>query len=408
MSLSCEEAEYGDTKVLEFVERNKNLCADDLINNKACYHKKCYSEFTNIEKRNRAIQRYTDALEQGQVTIAKREAGRPSSNTFEIENEVRQLRSQSIQYNKDICIICQSPSGTAHRVETLETRKLMFSVANEISNKDFFLELNSIPNPEDGVANDVRYHLPCWVKAKKEAQRIERFVTTDKEDDIGQILSDIEILNLIECELNDPSKNVLDMNTVNTVYKELLQEKGTEENDIKDNYKIYLNKLIQSNIFNAKFIKNKNPSKPEHICSTDTNVEAFDRAMKKPENINDILHVVKIIRKELTEHTRWKFKGTFQTFTLPPLVNKLVQWILIGPRENIQKMSRRDSAENVTPIVTQMIYQSFKTRRQVNYEPKTNTSRVMTSNIETPLNVGLGLYLHQKTRSKISVIFCQT
>ena len=56
----------------------------------------------------------------------------------------------------------------------------MFSVANKISNKDFFLRLNSIPNPEDGVANDVRYHLPCWVKAKKEAQRIERVVTTDK------------------------------------------------------------------------------------------------------------------------------------------------------------------------------------------------------------------------------------
>ena len=54
-----------------------------------------------------------------------------------------------------------------------------------------------------------------------------------------------------------------------------------------------------------------------------------------------------------------------------------------------------------------MIYQSFKTRRQVNYEPKTETSRVMTSNIETPLNVGLGLYFHQTTRSKIPVIFCQ-
>ena len=31
----------------------------------------------------------------------------------------------------------------------------------------------------------------------------------------------------------------------------------------------------------------------------------------------------------------------------------------------------------------------------------------MTSNIETPLNVGLGLYLHQKIRNKISVILCQ-
>ena len=84
------------------------------------------------------------------------------------------------------------------------------------------------------------------------------------------------------------------------------------------------------------------------------------------------------------------------------MLNKLVQWILIGPRENIQNISRRDSAENVTSIVTQKIYQSFKVRRQVNYEPKTETSTVITSNIETPLNVGLGLGLdvHQKTRSK--------
>ena len=127
---SMEIQKYGDTKVFEFAERNKNLCADDLLNNKACDHKKCYSEFTNTEKRNWAIQRYTDAVEQGQATIVKRKAGRPSSNTLEIENEVRLLQSQSIQYNKDICVICQSPSGTTHRVETLESGKLMLSVAN--------------------------------------------------------------------------------------------------------------------------------------------------------------------------------------------------------------------------------------------------------------------------------------
>ena len=100
--------------------------------------------------------------------------------------------------------------------------------------------------------------------------------------------------------------------------------------------------------------------------------------MEKAENVNDILHVAKIIKKELTEHTRWKFKGAYQTFTLPPLLNKLVQWILIVPTENIQNISRRDSAENVTSIVTQMIYQSFKTGRQVNYKRKAETSRVMT------------------------------
>ena len=75
------------------------------------------------------------------------------------------------------------------------------------------------------------------------------------------------------------------MNTVNTIYKQLLRENGTEEDDIKE--------LIQSIIINAKFIKNKNPSKLEHICSTDTNVEAFDIAMKKTKSVNDIFHVAK-------------------------------------------------------------------------------------------------------------------
>ena len=83
------------------------------------------------------------------------------------------------------------------------------------------------------------------------------------------------------------------MNTVNTIYKELLRENGTEDYNIKDNYKRYLKELIQPNIINAKFIKNKNLSKPEHICSTDTNVEAFDIAMKKTKSVNDIFHVAK-------------------------------------------------------------------------------------------------------------------
>ena len=107
-------------------------------------------------KKKQSNSRIYWCIEQGQAAIVKWKAGRPSSNTLEIKNEVRQLRSQSIQYNKGICIICQSPSGTTHRVETLEAGKLMFFVANKISNKDFSLRLNSISNPEDGVANDVR------------------------------------------------------------------------------------------------------------------------------------------------------------------------------------------------------------------------------------------------------------
>ena len=96
-------------------------------------------------------------------------------------------------------------SGRTHRVEMLETEKLIHSVANEMKNKHFFFKLNSAPSLKDGVANDVRYHLSCWARNKKEAQRIERAVI-DNEENIGHILAEIEFINLIECQLNYPSK----------------------------------------------------------------------------------------------------------------------------------------------------------------------------------------------------------
>ena len=46
-----------------------------------------------------------------------------------------------------------------------------------------------------------------------------------------------------------------------------------------------------------------------------------------------------------------------------------------------------------------MIYRNFKSSRQVNYKPKTESDRVMHSNIETPLNVVLG-------RLRAPNIFC--
>ena len=36
----------------------------------------------------------------------------------------------------------------------------------------------------------------------------------------------------------------------------------------------------------------------------DAQVEAFDMAVKKTENVTDILHVAKVIRKELIEKSR--------------------------------------------------------------------------------------------------------
>ena len=112
------------------------------------------------------------------------------------------------------------------------------------------------------------------------------------------------------------------MKAVNNIYKVLLRENGTDEQSIKKNYKRYSKQLIQSNIINATFIKNRNPSKLEYICrKKDAQVEAFDMAMRKTENVTAILYVAKVIRKEPIEHSDWKFSWSFQRFCITILVD---------------------------------------------------------------------------------------
>ena len=74
-------------------------------------------------------------------------------------------------------------------------------------------------------------------------------------NNVAQVTSDIEILNLVEAELKEPSKIVLDMNTVNTTYKNILLENGLDNKFIKENYKKYLKGLIEENIPVAKFVR---------------------------------------------------------------------------------------------------------------------------------------------------------
>ena len=60
-------------------------------------------------------------------------------------------------------MICQKEGGKLRKIAVNSTGKRMLDVAKFLSNKDFFLRLNTIPLAEDAIANDVEYHLKCWV-----------------------------------------------------------------------------------------------------------------------------------------------------------------------------------------------------------------------------------------------------
>ena len=58
-----------------------------------------------------------------------------------------------------------------------------------------------------------------------------------KNKEIFQTISEIELINLIEYELGNPSYRVLDMNQINITYRNLLCENGLYINEVNYKYK---------------------------------------------------------------------------------------------------------------------------------------------------------------------------
>ena len=142
----------------------------------------------------------------------------------------------------------------------------------------------------------------------------------DEYENYAQTVSDIEIVNIMELELNDPSHKIFDMNST---YQKLLLPNGMPEDEIKLNYKRYLKDRLLKNVPNVKFVKNKNPSKPEEVCSEITQGQAIDIALSKNKHeiLADILNISKVIREELRTKLRTKNGNSLAHF--PHLKNQI-------------------------------------------------------------------------------------
>ena len=57
--------------------------------------------------------------------------------------------------------------------------------------------MNTVPNACDAVANDVEYHLACWVTAQREAKRLMETIELQEMEDPDRILADIEIIETV-------------------------------------------------------------------------------------------------------------------------------------------------------------------------------------------------------------------
>ena len=160
------------------------------------YHRKCYSNFANVNKVEKAKKRYAEAMDEGEALIIKRKAGRPSWNSSHQTPEGLTTRSKSEPYLKGPCIICQVPGGSVSKIEFEATGKYMLQVLKKLQDKWFFSKLSEKTLAEDAVANNVVYHNPSWANARSKV-----CPRQEKDNSISHTLSEIEVMNFVQTQL---------------------------------------------------------------------------------------------------------------------------------------------------------------------------------------------------------------
>ena len=79
----------------------------------------------------------------------------------------------------------------------------------------------------------------------------------------------------------------------------------------------------------------------------------------------------------------------------------LLKWIIVGPKSNIDLCAiKKKAIDTSVRNISEIIMNSVKTKRQVKYQSQSSHFR---KSLETAFTVGLGLYIHQTTRSKAIV-----
>ena len=126
------------------------------------------------------------------------------------------MRSKSKPYIKEACIICQIVGGNVSKVAYDSTGKTMLEASKSQRRKDL-RRLDQITCAGDGIANDVVYHNNCWARMRSKVRP-----RKEKNDSIAHTLSDIEIINFFQTQINDPEQSYLDIYMVDCMFKKIL------------------------------------------------------------------------------------------------------------------------------------------------------------------------------------------
>lgn len=224
------------------------------------------------------------------------------------------------------------------------------------------------------------------------------------DDVISEVSADIEFYHLMNTLLK--SGEILDIADVQDAYHNILNVNGLNTAISRRSVK----RNLVENVADVEFCRSPRANEPDRIYSSKTKKNAIDDLEEATRDTNKDMKAVfdcaAIIRNDIAmshKQQPWKFEGSLSgTDHIPKSLETFIRWILIGPMSSLKSTQREQSVQLLTRTIAQNIMFAHKSDRQVAYVPKQIFSGFRHQN-ENPQVVGVGLSVHQATRSKTEV-----
>ena len=341
------------------------------------HHKNCYKNVTHGHAVDRARARFEKGTSSGDVTtILTKKKGRPSScdSTLTACSTASQRHTREQCYQKHKCVFCQDDTGSKlHDVSYKNMGTQIKTIGLETINEGLRVRLSNVAcssDPLQSVADDMKYHLPCLVNAKRDVDQSKQPQSATV--NFGQLLSDRQLLEIVETELNDSrlsSKDVvMNMNDIHQMCIELLDE---NELPVPDNprYKLYMKQLILDNIPDVQFSRHPDKTKPEQILSTrskDRLIASGVSADVLKEDLKVLLRAAKILRRDIATSSSWQFTVPLMIMNRQhcsrPFVSKPFR-----EQEDLKSRDREQSVNQSASVLAQHFVWAYRSNRQVSY-----------------------------------------
>ena len=380
---------YNDVANWDTIERLEHVNPSEIAKETTILnHKDCYTTFTSAQHISRLKAKF-DKLSSSEI---------PSSSTQ--QNNQPALRSTvNSKLNTSRCIFCQKESS---KKTYLFARLDVSDTVLEAAESDYDMRYR-LAGISDLVAADARYHLQCYVNFKRRTSGSERIGNT--QDPVNICIQRV-VQELSTGLSNGDIYNLLD---VWNRYSELLSEFQIEAGLYRDNKTRFKEKLIKALPGQIDFVPQLESHQPQLLFPTNAAKIVVQRLKKRSDELEEAIAMQNISVPQFSD------KETDELLALHHTALRIRRDIKECPGlQNCGSVSKEDATKVVPQSLYTFICLLLNGEQDENEENK-NTKRVALRTSQdivyavskrkklTPKHIGIGMALHQATRSRTLV-----